>query len=179
MKKISKNTMILTVITLIAGIALGFVYEITKDPIAKAQEAAKQEACREVFPDAETFEAVDPENDTVDEVYLAMKGSEELGYVITVTNKEGYGGDIQVSVGITNEGVVNGIAILTINETAGLGMNATDPAFYGQYAGKQTTSFYVDKDGGTGEEINAISGATITSRAVTEAVNTALDYYLN
>ncbi len=179
MKTILKNTLILTIITLISGVALGFVYEITKDPIAKAQEMAKQEACREVFPEADSFEAVEVKTDTVDEVYLATKDGNEVGYVITATSREGYGGDIQVTVGITKEGTVNGISILSINETAGLGMNAKEPEFTSQYAGKTTNHFYVDKDGGDGESIAAISGATITTRAVTEAVNTALDYYLN
>lgn len=179
MKTILKNTWILTVITLVAGVTLGFVYEITKDPIAKAQEAAKQEACREVFPEADTFEIVEQKTDAVDEVYMAVKEGAEVGCVITATSKEGYGGDIQVTVGITSDGMINGISILSINETAGLGMNAKKPEFMGQYAGKITDHFYVDKDGGTGEEIAAISGATITSRAVTQAVNTALDYYLD
>lgn len=179
MKTILKNTCILTIITLVAGVMLGFVYEITKDPIAKAEEKAKQEACQEVFSDADTFDMVEQKTDTVDEVYLALKDGDEVGYVITATSKEGYGGDIQVTVGITKDGMINGISILSINETAGLGMNAKKPEFMEQYAGKRTNHFYVDKDGGDGEEIAAISGATITSRAVTQAVNAALDYYLD
>ena len=101
----------------------------------------------------------------------------EEGYVITTTDKEGYGGDIQITVGITADGTVNGVSILTINETAGLGMRAKEPAFYEQYQGKQTERFVVSKDGGAGEPIDALSGATITSRAVTGAVNAALGYF--
>lgn len=177
MKNILKNTLILTAITLIAGIALGFVYEITKEPIANAQLEAKQEACRQVMPEAEKFGEIVIDTDKVDEVYGALKGDKEIGYVITATCKEGYGGDIQVSVGISSTGEVTGIAFLSISETAGLGMNAQEPEFYNQYAGKQTTQFYVAKDGGEGEPIEAISGATITTRAVTKAVNTALEFY--
>ena len=99
--------------------------------------------------------------------------------IITTTDKEGYGGDIQVTIGITTDGTINGVSILSLSETAGLGMKATEPAFYEQYQGKQTENFYVSKDGGSGEPIEALSGATITSRAVTGAVNAALAYYLN
>ncbi len=190
MNKTMKNTLVLTAITLIAGLALGFVYEITKDPIAQAQDTAKKEAWQAVFPeeDASGFEAVDVDkeaasaaisatgaNATVDEVCKAG----EAGYVITTTDKEGYGGDIQITVGITSDGTVSGISILSISETAGLGMRSTDPSFYGQYVGKQTDQFYVSKDGGSGEPIDALSGATITSRAFTGAVNVALAYYQN
>ena len=76
-----------------------------------------------------------------------------------------------------SDGTINGISILSISETAGLGMRATEPKFYNQYAEKNTDRFYVSKDGGEGEPIDALSGATITSRAVTGAVNTALGYY--
>lgn len=190
MNKIIKNTVILTLITLIAGLALGFVYEITKDPIAQAKEDAKKKAWQEVFPEADMndFEAQEVDqaaadaaikavgaNATVDEVCKAG----EDGYVVTTTSKEGYGGNIQITVGITADGTVSGISILSINETAGLGMKATELAFYGQYEGKQTEKFAVSKDGGEGEPIDAISGATITSRAVTAAVNVALAYYQN
>ena len=156
MNKILKNTIILTVITLIAGLGLGFVYEITKDPIAQAQDKAKKEAWQAVFPEADIneFEAVDVDEKvaeaaikavgakaTVDEV---CKVGEE-GYVITTTDKEGYGGDIQITVGITSDGTVNGISILSISETAGLGMKTKEPAFYEQYQGKQTEKFAVSK----------------------------------
>ena len=190
MNKIIKNTLILTIITLVAGLGLGLVYEITKEPIAQAQESAKKEAWQQVFPEAdiESFEAVDVDkeaakkairdlgiNATIDEVCTVG----DDGYVITTTDKEGYGGDIQVTVGITSDGTVNGISILSISETAGLGMRATEPVFYEQYQGKQAEKFVVSKDGGDGEPIDALSGATITSRAVTGAVNAALGYYQN
>ena len=190
MNKIMKNTIILTLITVISGLGLGLVYEITKDPIAAAQEAAKKEAWQAVFAEAslDDFEAVEVDS-AVAESVVADLGIQatidevckvgDLGYVVTTTDKEGYGGDIQVTVGITADGTISGVSILSISETAGLGMKATEPAFYEQYHGKQTESFYVSKDGGSGEPIDALSGATITSRAVTGAVNAALGYYLN
>ena len=192
MNKILKNTLILTAITVISGLALGGVYEVTKEPIAAAKEKAKQEACQMVYPEADSFEPmeVDAEaaakaietmgtNATVDEVYAAVMDGKTAGYVVTATDKDGYGGNIQLSVGIMNDGSVNGVSILSLNETAGLGMRAAEPKFYNQYAGKTAERFYVSKDGGTGEPIDALSGATITSRAVTGAVNTALGYYQN
>lgn len=188
--KILKNTLILTIITLIAGLALGFVYEITKDPIAQAQDAAKKEAWQAVFPEAsiDDFEQIDVDQNAADAAVKAMGVNATIdevckvgedGYVITTTDKEGYGGDIQITVGITADGTVNGVSILSISETAGLGMRATDPSFYEQYQGKQAEKFYVSKDGGDGEPIDALSGATITSRAMTGAVNAALGYFQN
>ena len=192
MNKIIKNTIILTVITLVSGLLLGLAYEVTKAPIAQSQENAKKEAWQAVFPDADldAFEEADVDTDVADQV-IADLGVEatidevctvdggETGYVITATDSEGYGGDIQVVVGITADGTVSGISFLSISETAGLGMNATNESFYGQYVGVQTEKFAVSKDGGDGEPIDAISGATITSRAVTGAVNTALAYFQN
>lgn len=190
MSKTMKNTIVLTVITLIAGLLLGLVYEITKDPIAKSEEAAKKAAWQEVFPEADvnSFESMEVDqkiaaeavkslgvNAVIDEV---CKVGED-GYVITTTDKEGYGGDIQITVGIKADGTVNGVSILAISETAGLGMKAAEPAFYEQYQGKAAEKFYVSKDGGEGEPIDALSGATITSRAMTGAVNAALAYYQN
>lgn len=194
MNKIIKNTIILTIITLVSGVALGAVYEITKAPIANAQEEAKQEAYKQVFEDADSFDDLEvdaqeaaeavkaagvDDGAEINEAVEAKQGGETIGYVITATDPNGYGGDIQVSVGIQNDGTVNGIAILSINETAGLGMKASEPEFYEQYSGKQTDHFYVSKDGGEGEQIDAISGATITTRAVTGAVNASLGYYQN
>ena len=192
MNKIIKNAIILTVIILVAGLGLGFVYEITKEPIAQANESAKKEAWQSVFPEAslEDFESMDIDQDVADQVIAdlgvkgtvdevcSVKGGEE-GYVITTTDGEGYGGNIQITVGITADGTVSGISFLSISETAGLGMKATEPAFYEQYQGKQTDKFVVSKDGGDGEPIDALSGATFTSRAVTGAVNIALAYFQN
>ena len=114
-------------------------------------------------------------NATIDEVCTVG----DTGYVITTTDKDGYGGDIQVSVGIQSDGTVTGVSFLSLSETAGLGMKAKEPSFYEQYVGKNPTKFAVSKDGGDGEQIDALSGATITSRAVTGAVNAALGYYQN
>ena len=154
MKEMMKNTGILLAITLIAGLLLGIVYQVTKEPIAAQEEKAKQEACREVFADADSFEAVQlatPDaaawsgegyaQESVDEVMAALDSAgATLGYVITVTTKEGYGGDIQFAVGVRMDGTVNGISILSISETAGLGMRAEE-VLKPQFANKNVEKF--------------------------------------
>ena len=134
MKEMMKNTGILLAITLIAGLLLGVVYQVTKEPIAEQEAKAKQEACQEVFADAASFETVESAaadesawssegygQESIDEVMMAKDSAGSmLGYVITVTTKEGYGGDIQFTMGIRADGTVNGISLLSISETAGL-----------------------------------------------------------
>ena len=98
--------------------------------------------------------------------------------MINVTSHEGYGGDITVSMGIDNEGTVKGIELLKISETAGLGMKAKEPAFKDQFKDKNVTQFAYTKTGASSDfEIDAISGATITTKAVTNAVNAGIEYY--
>ena len=185
MKKIVKDAIVLTLITLISGCLLGLVYEITKEPIAIAQYNTQQRAYKTVFETAETFEdyeafeVMEVEGTTVENAVVAKDASgNALGYVITVTSHEGYGGNITFSVGITNEGVVNGYSITSISETAGLGMKAKEEAFSSQFNGKSAASFEVVKGTATADnQIEAISGATITSRAVTNGVNAALTYF--
>ena len=187
------DTIILTLITVIAGLLLGVVYEITKEPIAAEQKRAKEEAYKEVFADADTFEVI-----TVDETKVKEKLSEEgynvtineamkvydkssnaIGYVLTVTDHEGYGGDIQFAMGVKSDGTVNGISFLTISETAGLGMKAAEEDFMKQFAGKNVKSFRYTKNGASAdEEIDAISGATITTNAVVNGVNAGI-YYIS
>ncbi|MDE7232166.1 MAG: RnfABCDGE type electron transport complex subunit G, partial [Lachnospiraceae bacterium] len=191
MKEMMKNTGILLAITLIAGLLLGIVYQVTKEPIAAQEEKAKQEACREVFADAASFEAVQlavPDaaawsgagyaQESVDEVMAALDSAgATLGYVITVTTKEGYGGDIQFAVGVRMDGTVNGISILSISETAGLGMRAEE-VLKPQFANKNVEKFEYTKSGAAAEnQIDAISGATITTNAVTNGVNAGLYYF--
>ena len=102
-----------------------------------------------------------------------------MGYVITVTTHEGYGGDIRFSVGIRNDGTVNGISILNIAETPGLGMKAEE-VLKPQFAGKTVSQFAYTKTGAVAtEEIDAISGATITTNALVNGVNAGLNYFKN
>ena len=195
MNKIIKNTLILTAITVVSGLLLGVVYNVTKEPIAQAQENTKQEAYRAVLADASSFETVDfdaesalsllTENgytsDTITEVAEGKDDSgETIGYVISVQSSEAYDGTLDLSVGIATDGTVKGVEMLSISETAGLGMKADEAEFKDQYKDKNVESFTVTKTGEDGDNmIDAISGATITSNAVTNAVNSALVYYQN
>jgi electron transport complex protein RnfG len=194
MNKLVKDALTLTVITLVAGAALGLVHAITLDPIAKAQEAAKQAAYKEVFETAEAFtdlEGFDSgaatktvadagfANDDITGCVVAADASgNPLGYVITVVTHDGYGGDINFSVGITNEGIINGYSIMDISETPGLGMKSTEEKFKSQFNNLKAQTLSVTKTGKTNEaEIDAISGATITSKSVTNGVNACVAYF--
>ena len=188
--RIIKDTIAITVITLVAGLALGVVQDITADPIAKQEAQAKQDAYKAVFADADSFETVDVDADamqsyldengyaaqSIDETMLAKDASgNELGYAFTVTTSEGYGGDIQFAMGIQDDGTLNGISILSIGETAGLGMRANTDAFKDQFKDKNVDKFEYTKTGATADDqIDALSGATITTNAMTNGVNAGL-----
>lgn len=189
MNKIVKNTLILTAITLTAGILLSFVYELTKEPIAMQEALSKAQAYAEVFAEAEDFEVVEDISDAL--VYLDEQGfgiyeineiakacdaaGNTLGYVYNVTSPEGYGGDIQLTVGITNDKTILGISFLSLSETAGLGMNADTDEWKSQFKGIQADKIAYTKSGkSASNEIDAISSATRTTNAVTNAVNAAL-----
>lgn len=183
-KTMLKEAGILFAITLIAGLVLGFVYELTKDPIKQREEEAIQEACLAVFAEADSFEDVNyvpkaaltaelaAEGVEIGTVYSAADTSGNLlGYVVETTSKEGYGGDITLYVGITTEGILNGVSILSIAETPGLGMRAEE-VLVPQFADVSADQFTYTKSGSTSDsEIDAISGATVTTKAVVEAVN--------
>lgn len=188
------DALILTAITLVAGCLLGLVHEVTLEPIAKANYEIEQAAYKEVYADAASFEeyaGFDAEaatktaadagfvNDTVDGAQVALDASgNPLGYVITITSTEGSQANITLSIGVTNEGVLNGYATTSISETPGLGDKVKTPAFKDQFANKNVETYTVTKTGSTSEsEIDAISGATISSRAVTNAVNAGLAYF--
>lgn len=190
-----KNAGILFGITLAAGILLGFVHELTKEPIAYQQELKVQRACSAVFADAVSFETAalaegdsasqeeqaeqfHPEGVEIGTIYRALSEEGELlGYVIGCTAKEGYGGDIELMLGIRMDGTLNGVSILSISETPGLGMRAEE-VLVPQFAGRQVSSFTYVKTGAVGEEqIDAISGATVTTSAFTQAVNAGLSYF--
>lgn len=196
MNNIVKNTLILTSITVVSGLLLGIVYDITKEPIAEAQENTKQEAFRALLADASFFETMEDfdaseamsileENGyTSDEITEIAEGvddsGETVGYVINVTSHEAYDGDLEVSVGIATDGTVKGIEMLSISETAGLGMKADEADFKDQFKDKKVEKFSYTKSGESGDDkIDAISGATITTNAVTNAVDSALVYFQN
>ena len=190
-KQMIRDSLILFAITLIAGLLLGGVYAITKNPIAKTQEDKKNEAYQAVFTDAAEFTEVTDvadaqqiladagyTKDRIDEVKAAMDADGNiLGYVMTITSSEAYGGELQLAMGIRMDGTVNGISFLSLSETIGLGMEAKKPEFQEQFAGKQVEQFVYSKTGAAADnEIDALSGATITTNAVTNAVNAGICY---
>ena len=196
MNKIIKNTLILTVITVVSGLLLGIVYGITKEPIAAAQENTKQEAFRAVLSDASEFKELEDfdadsaaalleengySSDEITEVVEGLDASGELtGYVVNVTSSEAYDGELELSVGIASDGTVKGVEMLSISETAGLGMKADEAEFKDQFKDKKVEKFSYTKSGEEGDDkIDAISGATITTNAVTNAVDSALVYFQN
>ena len=153
-KQMIRDSLILFAITLIAGLLLGGVYAITKNPIAKTQEDKKNEAYQAVFTDAAEFtevtDAADAQQiladagytkDRIDEVKAAMDADGNiLGYVMTITSSEAYGGELQLAMGIRMDGTVNGISFLSLSETIGLGMEAKKPEFQEQLNSLSTPS---------------------------------------
>ena len=212
MKKIIKDTLVLFVITLIAGLLLGGVYKITKSPIEAQAKAKTEKAYKAVFQKyyervsdadgaAESIVSAMSFNEwsadelaqltddfgrelgantanTLDALVTAYDGESVAGYVVTITNSEAYGGSIQMSVGILVDGTVAGVEILSISETPGLGMNAQNDSFLGQFTGVMTDVFSYTKTGKQADnEIDAISSATYTTKSMTNGVNAALAAY--
>ena len=158
---------VLTVICLVAALALAFTYNGTKDRIAQQEEAKTVAVRQALLPAAASFEAVDGS-----EVYRGVDANgAAVGYV-TVNTVKGFGGDVEISVAVDPEGVIQGISVGGANfkETAGLGAKSKEPAFTEQFAGK-TAPVALKKNGG---EIDAITAATITSNAVVKGVNDAM-----
>lgn len=193
-KKIVKDAMILFAFTVVLGLLLGIVNEITKEPIAKVNYEIEQNAYREVFKDADSFEVVESFTakdaakiiakseytaDEITDVNAAKdKDGNILGYVINVTSHEGSQADISLSVGIRMDGTLNGYSITSISETPGLGMLVKEKPFYSQFENKAEESYNVVKSTPAADnEIESVTGATISSRAVTNAVNASLLYF--
>lgn len=196
-----KDALILCLITVVAGCLLGMTNEVTKEPIEKQKMAAALEAYKAVSPQATDFgynddllasaknellgmlEAAgkDYGNTEITVVVEARDSNKEvIGYVFSVLSKDGYGGDINICVGTSLDGTITGIEIVEHGETPGLGMRATEPEFRDQYKDKQVDEFILTKSGKQADnEIDALSGATVTSRAVTNSVNVALFFVKN
>ena len=178
---------ILFAITLIAGLLLGVVNELTREPIRLQEEKAVQEACGAVFETASDFEKLEytPDEELalelsgmgvkLGDVYRALDGNGGLlGYVVESVSTQGYGGNIVLYLGVTLDGSLNDISILEISETPGLGMLAED-VLVPQFHQNKAEGYDYTKSGASAEnEIDAIAGATITTSAVTNAVNGGL-----
>ena len=172
---------VLFLITFITALLLGYINQITAPKIAKNNEETRAAAMAELIPGAEFAPAEKtedpaPDKDTpaIQNIYEAKKDGETIGYCMEVL-PSGFGGTLTIVVGINTDGTVAGAQVTSHAETPGLGAKAkADPTWITQFAGKAADgSLAVTKDGG---DINAITGATITSRAVTKAVNRAATY---
>ena len=160
-------TLTLFLITTIVAGLLGLVNYVTADTIAEQIAQKAESAMRQVL-EADGYEPLDvPEDSAVTAAYRAG----DKGYVVRVA-PNGFGGAIDMMVGVDKAGTVTGVAIVSQTETASLGANCTREDFRAQFTGKSGT-LSVSKDGG---EIEALTGATVTSRAVTDGVNTALEF---
>ncbi|MBQ6774038.1 MAG: RnfABCDGE type electron transport complex subunit G [Synergistaceae bacterium] len=165
-------------VTAITGLLLGIVQDFTSAAILRAEQAARNEAFKAVLPDADNFESVEVKaDDFVADVQKGTGKSGLAGWCISV-NSKGYGGLVNFIVGVTKEGHVKAISILNHSETPGLGAKSTEPEFYTQFNDKDKLPLKVVKGAANAsDEIAAISGATITSNAIVNGVNAAVDYW--
>ncbi|MBR6312287.1 MAG: RnfABCDGE type electron transport complex subunit G [Oscillospiraceae bacterium] len=165
-KPASIGVLILTLflVTAVMSGLLGLVNYVTKDRIAAFKAESMDAAMREVLP-ADSYTEVEYGGGDA-----LVSGVWEAGggYVVEVT-PSGFGGEVDMMVGVDADGRVTGVSIVSMSETSGLGSNASKPEFRAQYAGKAEAA--LTKDGG---DIDALTGATVTSRAVTRGVNAAL-----
>lgn len=172
----------LFLITALTALCLALVNKVTEPAIARNAEKSFQEAQAKVLPEATQFERSEltvTEGETegvkVNSLYIGLDDAQAVGYVVNAVCSEGYGGDISVMVGIGEDLSVRHVQVLEMSETPGLGARSQSEEFTDSYIGKRA-GMTVTKSKAPGEnEISAISGATITSRAVTKAVNASLD----
>ncbi len=180
MNKIVRLGAVLFGITAVTGAVLGGVQAVTSGPIARQREEQKNRALAATLPGAKEFVpvALEGEHGLVQEVSAGRDGEKTAGHCFTVGVK-GFGGPMKVVVGIDAAGTVTGVSLLEMNETPGLGARTAEAAFSGQFAGKGPKgALAVSKTPPENErQVQAVSGATISSRAVTAAVNAARAYW--
>jgi electron transport complex protein RnfG len=181
MREIIRLCFVLTVIAAVSAGVLAFVDQKTQEPIASALKAEEMAAVESVLPPFDN----EADKDTLtlgDEAcsykfYRGRKGNVIVGAAFTIIAPNGYSGDIKVMVGVDTAGVVQGIEILDHRETPGLGAKIETAEFRNQYKGKSLANpdvWDVMKDGGTFKQI---TGATISSRAVTHCIARALEFF--
>ena len=165
-KYILRLTLTLFLITAVVAGLLGLVNYLTEDRIDELTRQKAEAAMQEVFP-AGNYEEIPAGEDGITAAYRA----DDAGYVVRVS-VNGFGGAIDMMVGVDNAGTVTGVSIISHGETASLGANCTREDFRAQFVGASDT-LAVSKDGGS---VDALTGATVTSRAVVSGVNLALDF---
>ena len=193
LQRIPKPVIALALIALVAGVALSGTYSVTKDAIDEQKLAANKAAYQAVCPDAESFTALEEQVASLGgEVYgsgfgrvtinEAVEGFDRagnsVGYAISATSAEGYDGNITLYVGVAPDGTLRSVSFTELHETPGKGMLCDEPSFKDQFSGKQVSAFKINTGSGD-ERVDGVSGATVSSRAVVNAVNAALDFYQN
>ncbi|MPW24835.1 RnfABCDGE type electron transport complex subunit G [Alkalibaculum sp. M08DMB] len=191
MREIAGLAIKLFIITAVAAVCLAFTNSITKDKIVEQIALENELARQEVLSEADTYEQIDQNSiisaaeslnfenpEIVAEVFKGLKGNDEVGYTYKVLPR-GYGGEISVLVGISVDGIVTGMKVVSHAETPGLGANATNDSFQNQFNDKSTEQpLSVISGGSPGDsEIEAITGATITSKAITDGANFAIEIF--
>lgn len=175
---ILKPTLVLFIVCAVITGSLAYVNAMTKDIIDERTREAQEQYRKEVMSEADQFVQIEPDGmaDKIVGIYEAYNQDTIVGYVMDVITK-GYGGSMSLTVGVNIDGQVTGVIIGDNNETPGLGSKAKEPDFINQFyetTVKDTLSV-VKQNKKAANEIQAISGATITSRAVAEGVQAALD----
>lgn len=174
---IFKPVVVLLAICVVIPLALSLTNKITVKRIAELEKKNTNETMTSLI-SAEEFEEKTFGSENLFNYYVAKSEDKEIGYIF-VTKAKGYGGEVSVMTAVNIDGTVKSVAILDAsNETPGLGQNVTKESFYSQFTGKKE-GVKVLKNGADSEknEIDAVTGATISSRAVTKAVNEALENY--
>lgn len=168
----------LLVITLISGSVLGYIYDLTKEPIQQAKTAKKIKAIKAVLPTFDNDPNAEMKTVTVNDVkmdfYPAKSEGKSIGTAVKTFTKNGFSGLIWLMVGFEPDGTIHNIEVLEHQETPGLGTKMSTPKFKNQFKGKNPKNFklQVTKDGG---DVDAITAATISSRAFCDAVQKAYD----
>ncbi|MBQ9962154.1 MAG: RnfABCDGE type electron transport complex subunit G [Alistipes sp.] len=171
--------LVLFTITLLSSAAVGGVYMLTEEPIAQAKVAAVNDALKQVLPEYEATTSQDIEVNALPvKVHTATVADKAVGYAVESTSKNGFGGAVRLMVGFDAEGTILNINVLEQKETPGLGTKMTDEgnALLASLKGKDAAQvkMTVKKDGG---DIDALTAATISSRAYAEAVAIAYEAY--
>ena len=182
MKSSLKNmVLVLFCITLISGACVGLVNMITKGPIAKAKAEAEKRALAEVLPE---FDKVEKKEFKVDGLqiaaYTALKGQDTVGYAINSASKKGFGGVITMMVGFDTHGTILNVKVLSQSETPGYGAEMVKPgnSLISSIKGKEASQIKLTiKKKNSGGDIEALSGATISSRAYADAVARAYSVF--
>jgi electron transport complex protein RnfG len=192
-KKVKSSffNMVLTlmIITVVASLALGSIYNLTLEPIAAAKKAARERAIKLVLPDFDSVQsfrvpiadnpeltATNGDEDSL-EFHRAYAGGSIVGMAVSTFSNQGYDPtQIQIMVGFLPDGTIDSTVVTQQKETPGLGTKMAEPKFNGQFSGKHPESFslFVTKDGG---QVDAITASTISSQAVCEAIRRAYETY--